>query len=124
MSSLSSAIDELLQATKGYLLLVPFTVVVLIAVRNKFQSGLTSIPGPPVAGYTKLWRLYNVWKGSAHLDAIKLHKKYGNLVRIAPNVVSVADPKWISVFYGAKEDYIKVRAHSYPEKGFAGGSRS
>lgn len=124
MSSLSSALEKLPQATKEHLLLVTLTVVVLIAVRNKFQSGLTSIPGPPVAAHTKLWRLYNVWKGSAHLEAIKLHKKYGNLVRIAPNVVSVADPKWISVFYGAKEDYIKVRAHFYPEKGFAGGPRS
>ncbi|CAK1363649.1 Pisatin demethylase [Cercospora beticola] len=108
MSSLSSAMEELLEAIQEHLLLVTLTVVLLIAVRNKFQSGLTSIPGPPVAAYTKLWRLHNVWKGSAHLDAIKLHKKYGNLVRIAPNVVSVADPKWIPVFYGAKEDYTKT----------------
>ncbi|PPJ60736.1 hypothetical protein CBER1_02380 [Cercospora berteroae] len=89
-------------------LLAILVVMVLIAVRNKFQSRLNSIPGPPIAAYTKLWRLYNVWKGSAHLDAIKLHKKYGDLVRIAPNVVSVADPKWITVFYGVKEDYTKT----------------
>lgn len=74
----------------------------------KYQPGLASIPGPTLAAYSKLWRLFSVWRGHAHLDAIALHKKHGNLVRIAPNHVSVADPKWIPVFYGAKEDYTKV----------------
>lgn len=88
--------------------LVP-VLIALYVLWNKFQPGLVSIPGPTAAGYTKLWRVYSVFKGSAHLDAVELHKKHGNLVRIGPNVVSVADPKWIPVFYGSKEDYTKVR---------------
>lgn len=66
------------------------------------------LPGPTAASYTKWWRVYSVWRGSAHLDAIALHSKHGNLVRIAPNHVSVADPRWIPVFYGKEEDYTKV----------------
>ncbi|KAM3419786.1 hypothetical protein BST61_g3119 [Cercospora zeina] len=107
MAPFLSSMRELFNTAKDHPILAILVVVVLIAVRNKFQPGLASIPGPPLAAYTKLWRLYSVWKGSAHLDAIHLHKKHGNLVRIAPRVVSVADPKWIPVFYGAKEDYTK-----------------
>lgn len=79
---------------------IPFLLifVVLYLLWNKLQPGLVSIPGPAVAAYTKYWRVYSVWRGHAHLDAIELHKKHGNLVRIAPNHVSVADPKWIPVF--------------------------
>ncbi|KIX03195.1 uncharacterized protein Z518_06747 [Rhinocladiella mackenziei CBS 650.93] len=75
---------------------------------NKFQRHLYSIPGPRAAGYTKFWRLYDVWKGKAHLTAIELHKKYGPLVRIAPNHVSVSDPSYIPVFYNIKENYTKT----------------
>lgn len=89
-----------------FLILIGSTVFWLLW--NKYQPGLVSIPGPTAAAYTKYWRVYNVFRGSAHLDAIALHKKHGNLVRIAPNHVSVADPKWIPVFYGTKEDYTKV----------------
>ncbi|EXJ81716.1 hypothetical protein A1O1_07781 [Capronia coronata CBS 617.96] len=74
---------------------------------NKFQPQLVSIPGPPLAAYTKLWRLYDVWKGQAHLTAVALHRKYGPLVRIGPNHVSVADPSYIPVFYNIKENYTK-----------------
>lgn len=75
---------------------------------NKFQPGLSSIPGPAAAAYTKLWRVYDVWRGTAHLTAIDLHRKHGALVRIAPNHVSVADPDFISRFYSIKEDYTKT----------------
>ena len=34
--------------------------------RNKYKSDLSGIPGPPVAAYTKLRRLYDVWNGQAH----------------------------------------------------------
>ncbi|RMD41173.1 hypothetical protein DV735_g3942, partial [Chaetothyriales sp. CBS 134920] len=75
---------------------------------NKFQPGLSGIPGPFIAAYTKFWRLYDVWKGTAHLTAIELHRKHGPLVRIGPNHVSVADPDFIPVFYNIKGDYTKT----------------
>lgn len=106
-----SALDA---ATAGRQIIVQHPLLLLISLIvsylcwNKFQPGLINIPGPKIAAYTKFWRVYNVWKGSAHLDAVSLHKKHGNLVRIAPNHISVADPKWISVFYGTKEEYTKV----------------
>lgn len=108
MTTFSNSILEAQDFFKQYFALIFIAVIGGYLLWNKFQSGLVSIPGPSLAAYTKLWRVYNVWCGSAHLDAIALHKKYGNLVRIAPNHVSVADPKWIPIFYGTKEDYTKV----------------
>ena len=76
--------------------------------RNKYKSGLSDIPGPPVAAYTGLWRLYDVWKGQAHWTAIELHKKYGKLVRTAPSVVSVGDADEIPKIYNIKGEYTKT----------------
>lgn len=109
---MTSALDLLTTAWQiltGHPIAISLGFAVFWLLWNKFQPGLVSIPGPTAAAYTKFWRVYNVFSGSAHLDAIALHKKHGNLVRIAPNHVSVADPRWIPVFYGTKEDYTKVK---------------
>jgi hypothetical protein len=87
-------------------LLVGLIVVGLL--RNKFRPGLGSIPGPSLAAYTGLWRYHDVRKGQAHKTAINLHRKYGKLVRIGPNHVSVSDPLEIKKIYGLKSGYTKV----------------
>lgn len=92
----------------AYPIQIILCLFVLNFVWNKFQPGLVGIPGPTIAAYTKLWRLYDVWKGNAHQTAIQLHATYGPLVRIAPNHVSIADPKMIPIIYGIKENYTKT----------------
>jgi hypothetical protein len=84
-------------------------VVAIHFLRNKFGYGLSHIPGPALAGWTRLWRLNHVRKGKAHLTMIELHRKYGKLVRTAPNVVDVGDPAMIPVIYNIKDDFTKVR---------------
>lgn len=84
---------------------VTFTIIYLLS--NKYKRGLQNIPGPTLASYSAFWRVHNVWKGSTHLSAIKLHKQYGKLVRIAPNVVSVSDPEEINTIYGLKSQFTK-----------------
>lgn len=110
MASVVGVLQQVQHLVKQYPVQIVVVLVVTNLLWNKFQPGLVSIPGPTAAAYTKLWRVYSVWRGSAHLDAVNLHKKHGNLVRIAPNHVSVADPKWIPIFYSTKEDYTKVRS--------------
>lgn len=41
------------------------------------------------------------WQGDMHRTMIKLHKKYGNLVRTGPNEVSVVDMAAIKKIYAA-----------------------
>ena len=89
-----------------FIFAIVFTVLYLLS--NKYKRGLQNIPGPTLASYSALWRLHDVWAGDSHNTAIKLHDKYGKLVRIAPNVVSVADPEEINTIYGLKSTFTKT----------------
>lgn len=75
--------------------------------RNKFQPKLTRIPGPQLASFTKLWRVWKSTKGGLHTLYIDLHKKYGSVVRVAPNIVSLSNPDYISIIYNIKETFPK-----------------
>ena len=99
---------------KAYPVAIILALIMLNLLWNKFQPGLVKIPGPALAAYTKLWRLRNVYRGHAHLTAIDLHRKYGLLVRIAPNHVSVSDPNMNPVIYSNKEDFTKVGQPRHP----------
>jgi hypothetical protein len=94
--------------TTTHPVLVVFAALALLLAYNKLQAGLRSIPGPTVAAYTKLWRLYDVYRGNAHFTAITLHKQYGSVVRIGPNHVSLSDPSLIPLIYGTKENFTKT----------------
>lgn len=101
------SLSEYTSLAKTYALPLLAFALFFSLLRNKY-NGLSKIPGPKLAAYTKFWRLYDVYQGQAHLTAIKLHKKHGSLVRIAPNVISVADPKEISKIYNIKGDFTKT----------------
>jgi len=68
---------------------------------------LRRIPGPLLASISNLPRLFWVVSRRAHLQHIALHKKYGKLVRMGPNMVSVADPAAIPIIYGFGQKFIK-----------------
>ncbi|KAJ9204907.1 hypothetical protein DTO166G4_7697 [Paecilomyces variotii] len=93
------------KAYTGYIILV---LLVLRLVTNRFRRGLAGIPGPKLASFTALWKLYSVWKGDHHNTEIRLHRKYGPLVRIGPNHISVGDPKAIPVIYGLNKGFTKT----------------
>ncbi|CAI7666743.1 unnamed protein product [Penicillium bialowiezense] len=71
------------------------------------------VPGPFLASVSNIPRLLWARSGTAHNTHIHLHEKYGSLVRLGPNSVSVGDPREISKMYGirssfGKSDYYKV----------------
>jgi hypothetical protein len=101
---------------KAYFVPILLTLYVLSIFYNRFRPGVSKIPGPRLAKWTKLWRLHDVYKGQAHQTAIKLHKKYGPLVRIAPNVVSVGDPKAVKIIYGLTGGFTKVTIMLFARK--------
>ncbi|KAL8827910.1 MAG: hypothetical protein Q9191_002899 [Dirinaria sp. TL-2023a] len=68
---------------------------------------LSHVPGPFLASFTNLLRLRWVLTRKAHQIHIDLHKKYGPLVRIGPNTVSVGDPAEIQQIYGLTGHFIK-----------------
>jgi hypothetical protein len=90
------------------LLLLLFFVNVLRSVVVALTSGHRDIPGPVLARFTDLWRLYFVSDGRAHENYGELHQKYGPIVRMAPKVVDISEPSVIPIIYGAGSAYSKV----------------
>ena len=69
---------------------------------------LRSVPGPLLASITNLPRLYWTWTRKPFEKHLSLHKKYGKLVRMGPNMVSISDPGAIPTIYGFNYDFQKV----------------
>ena len=67
-------------------------------------------------GCTDLWRLYHVWRGNSHLVVEELHKKYGPVVRIGPNVLDLDYPELTKKIYNIKGDWLKVCPNGYLAK--------
>ncbi|KAJ8058504.1 hypothetical protein OCU04_012690 [Sclerotinia nivalis] len=78
----------------------------------RVYTRLQHIPGPFLAAFSNIPRMYWVWTKRAHEKHIALHKKYGSLVRIGPDVVSVGDPAEISHIYGFDDTFSKSDFYS------------
>ncbi|KAK5258516.1 hypothetical protein LTR40_007753, partial [Exophiala xenobiotica] len=93
----------------GGLILVLCALGLLVGqlVYNKYAYGISRIPGPTLAAYTNLWRFFVVWGRRPERTHIKLHQRYGPVVRLGPNCVSVSDPAAIKSIYGLASGYVK-----------------
>lgn len=94
----------------SFFLLLPIALIVLQLSRNYFFPGLRSIPGPFLARLSNLWRFVDACKGHHERTIIQLHQQYGSVVRIGPNVVSVADPAAIEPVLGLKANFDKTES--------------
>ncbi|KAJ6083488.1 hypothetical protein N7467_007623 [Penicillium canescens] len=104
---------QFIDITPPYRYVAPLLLVALIAwlLHNKYGHGINSIPGPVAASVTNLWRLALVTGRRPELEHIKLHRKYGSIVRLGPNVVSVSDPNAVKVIYAINAGFVK--SHFY-----------
>ncbi|KAL8993601.1 MAG: hypothetical protein Q9169_006226 [Polycauliona sp. 2 TL-2023] len=95
----------LLSISSPYLLLLlPLIYYLLPYLCNR---SLRHIPGPPLARFSNLWLLYHARRGQRYLAVDAAHKKYGPLVRIQPDHVSIADPDAIPIVYSHTGGWIK-----------------
>ena len=69
-------------------------------IRLAFHPGLRNLPGPLSARFTRWYRSSLVFGGKAPEEYRKVHAKYGPMVRVGPNHVSVSDPAAIPIIYG------------------------
>jgi hypothetical protein len=100
---------ELSQATLAAVGAAFAFILYLVSQRMK-QS---HIPGPFLASLTNIPRTRWAYSGRAHEIQIDLHKRYGKLVRLGPNCISVGDPLAIPQIYGTGANFPKVSV--YPE---------
>ena len=87
------------------ILLVAYLVISRIA--RTYITPLRSVPGPFLARFTRLWELRVVLKEDFATYNIALHKKYGPVVRLAPNRYSINDAEASRVVLGHQNALIK-----------------
>lgn len=88
----------------------PILVAAVLArlVRNRYHNGMNKYPGPFLASLTDWWRLWDVYCQRPELTHQRLHAKYGDVVRLGPNMLSFADPKALKAIYGLNKGFVKV----------------
>ncbi|POS71569.1 hypothetical protein DHEL01_v210040 [Diaporthe helianthi] len=82
-------------------------LAILYCLIRAFVSPLRSIPGPFLARFSRLWYLQKVWTGELSLLNVDLHRRYGPVVRIAPNEYSLDDPAAVKAIYGLGTTFTK-----------------
>ncbi|KAJ7354147.1 benzoate para-hydroxylase [Mycena albidolilacea] len=65
-----------------------------------FFPDFTKLLGPNAARWTPLWLAYQAYRGRRYKAVHAAHLRYGTVVRITPNHISVASPEALSVIYG------------------------
>ncbi|KAI1443096.1 cytochrome P450 [Annulohypoxylon stygium] len=60
-------------------------------IRNIFFHPLSKVPGPPSWSASRLPFIWSLLRGTLIHDIEKLHRKYGSVLRIAPDEVTFAD---------------------------------
>ncbi|KAE9372699.1 pisatin demethylase [Stipitochalara longipes BDJ] len=74
---------------------------------NKYYQGLNNIPGPWLASTTNLWRVLLTLGRRPEVVHKKLHKKYGDVVRMGPSFVSITDLETVKRIFSPNSGYIK-----------------
>ncbi|KAI0418848.1 cytochrome P450 [Xylaria grammica] len=90
-----SGVDHRLQLVVWTLFLLAFSV----SVYRLYAHPLRKVPGPFLARITELWRTVHYFRGTWFDDILELHRKYGPVVRISPNEVSVVSPDLTKLVY-------------------------
>lgn len=74
----------------------------------------TSLVADAHQEYTNMWRTWHASRRNIHLVYQELHKKYGPIVRVGPNVLDVDLPEIVKpAFNDIKSDWRKVRTHFF-----------
>ncbi|KAJ5193166.1 Cytochrome P450 [Penicillium cf. viridicatum] len=63
-------------------------------------------------GVSSLSRILSIYNNKSHDKDIQLYRKYGNIVRLAPNLLSIADPAKIKQIYGIGTEFYKSRFYN------------
>ncbi|KAI9447487.1 high nitrogen upregulated cytochrome P450 monooxygenase 2 [Lactarius indigo] len=77
-----------------------FLVFFTVSYRLSHFHPLSTYPGPAIAKISKWWGAYVGGKGDLHLYYKSLHDRYGDVVRVGPNELSVRDTSLIHAVLG------------------------
>lgn len=83
------------------------TYLLIRAVATRYRHDLRKIPGPFLASFSNIDRIWSCAKGNQMDYHLSLHAKHGHMVRVGPNHVSVSDGKVIQQLYSISTKFIK-----------------
>jgi len=95
-------------------LYLPITLLCAYLVYNRFFHPLAKVPGPVLAGATPLWLVWQCMNQRRPSLDLELHKRYGGVVRIAPNEIIFSNPEYFKTVYGAGSKFTKSRFYEAP----------
>lgn len=73
-----------------------------LSIYNIWLHPLAKYPGPRLAAASPLWMILSYFHGRTPTDLLKLHNKYGPVVRTGPNDLSFISPMQWREIYGYK----------------------
>jgi hypothetical protein len=97
---------QIFQSVLGIIFIIA-TYAVGAVIHYRFFHSLSQFPGPLVASFTNLWKIYQIYQGKFEYTLLDLHRKYGNVVRIGPNHVDVSDGTALKDIYGTSNSFPK-----------------
>ena len=74
-------------------------LLICYIVYQRYYSPLARFPGPFLASFTNLWKLWTLRTGRYDRVILELHQQLGDFVRIGPNEVVIAQPDAIKQIY-------------------------
>ncbi|KAK0384854.1 hypothetical protein NLU13_7332 [Sarocladium strictum] len=96
------------QSFSAALIACPFILLAYYLILYVFTFGsLRPIPGPFLARFTNLQNMYKSRASTRTMWIYDSHKKYGTVVRIAPNHISIAHEEAINVILGHGNGLLK-----------------
>ncbi|KIM92616.1 hypothetical protein OIDMADRAFT_46617 [Oidiodendron maius Zn] len=87
--------------------IIPVAFPALYILFILYLSPLSGIPGPFSASFSKWWLIRHALQGDPHREILRIHKRYGKIVRVGPNEVSVNDAAAFRTIYGAGSKFRK-----------------
>ncbi|KAK1818677.1 hypothetical protein LTR12_006862 [Friedmanniomyces endolithicus] len=95
----------------NYIALIAVLIVAVVLgriVQRRFLTPLRNVPGPFFASVTSIWLLYYDLAGLRTTTIHDLHRKYGPIVRLAPNELSFSDEPVVNQLYSQQTAFMKA----------------
>jgi len=96
-------------------LTIPLLAVAFVSgfiIKRRYFSPLRRFPGPFWASVTRWWLVHQIFKGDHEKTMLRLHRKYGPIIRITPFEVAISDPEAIKVIYGHTSQFTKAVSYA------------
>jgi len=103
-------LTRLLPATSAALYLLLALLVLLsykLITYPIFSCSVRHVPGPYISKATSLWLTYQGYKNNANQHIHRLHKAYGPVIRVTPDVVSFHSVEAITTIYRGRSNFPK-----------------